>query len=471
MVATLARRRPVEHNAGGHEAGQEIDVTPNEIPEAWLQTWFEYAVQQPGGISATITNREELARQLLQLTKANQRTQDIQRRGLDRAKDICQLMDDADLFSANRSVSLDGGVQMRPDLILFTQSAHYLLVELKTRAAAERQGVQELLAYSTAMKLRYPYVNDFIYVVVAGAWEPLLARSVQALIMDGKRVLPLQWSLHDLHGPMPLEDPAASRPAAPRRQFSLDIRLDLFDLNFVQNYDPMLAIMTETVGVARHARHAVGVGNYFYGVAHRAAADCRQIRQSGFAIVWGYPGDAPREEILNVTLATVNQHWVQSPQTPRDYFNLPDAELGIAKLARRQADDTRKSLTEDAAPDDFFAQCAANGAAAEYFPQSSLSYELLNRHRDYDVETRLQQVWKNVGDFDPGGELNLKKFMCKLEQVPQPVTVWAVVVFGEVEDYFAAEDCSSTPDVRELRGLFECFRIHKGYGTARPGDE
>lgn len=446
-------------------------MNPNEIPEAWLQTWFEYAANQPGGIPAAITNRGALEHRLQQLTKANQRTQDTQRRGLARVKDICQLMDEADLFSANRSVSLDGGVQMRPDLILFTQSAHYLLVELKTRAAAERQGVQELLAYSTALKLRYPYVNDFIYVVVAGAWEPLLARSVQALIMDGKRVLPLQWSLHDLQGPVPPAGENASRPAAPLRQFSLDIRLDLFDLNFVQDYDPMLALMTETVGVARHTRDAVGVGNYFYEVAHRAAADCRQIQQSGFAIVWGYPGDAQREEILNVTLATVNQHWVQSPRTPRDYVSLPYAEQGIAKLARRQADDTRKSLTKDAAPDDFFAQCAANGAAAEYFPQSSLSYELLNRHRDYDVETRLQLVWKNVGDFDPGGELNLKKFMRKLEQVTQPVTVWTVVVFGEVADYFAAESCSTTPDVRELQGLFECFRLHKGYGPAGPGED
>ena len=442
-----------------------------EIPEAWLQRWFEEAAVD-NRLTAALTNRKELERRAAQLSEANLRTQDVARVGLTHARDICRLLDEAGLFSSNRSVSLDGPVQMRPDLILVTESAHYLLVELKTRAAAERQGVQELLAYSTAMKLRYPYVNEFIYIVVAGSWEPLLARSVQALIMDGKRVLPLQWTLHDLQGPLQQQNADADPPAAQLRHFTLDIRLDLFDLSFVQAYDPMLALSTSTLGVTRHTRLAPAVGTYFGRIASRAAADCHRIHQSGFAVVWAYPDYGTRDEIIHVSLATVNQHWVESGHVPGDYsFPVPARLTGIASLAKRQANEKRKAMTKDAHPDDFFAQSATYGAAAQYFPQSSLSYELLHRHRDYSAEQRLQKVWSRVGTFDSGPELNLRAFIRQMERAPQPVTIRGLYVFGEFADYVGANNCSMRPDFFELHSLLEAFQVHKGFGPPEPDAE
>ena len=412
-------------------------------------------------LGRAITNRDELETRLAQLVAANKRTDDVARVGLSHANDLCELMEEAELFAANRNVSLDVGIQMRPDLILFTQSAHYILVELKTRAGAERQGVQELLAYSAAMKLRYPYVNDFLYIVVAGAWEPLLARSVQALIMAGKRVLPLQWTFHDLAGPMPPQLAGELR-AVPLKQFTLKIRLDLFELNFVQTYTPMQALSTSTVGVSRHTQLAPGVGNYFRRLAYRAATDCARMHQTGFALVWAYPDEGRSTEIIHVTLATVNQHWVESARLPTDLSPDTAPLRGVASLAHRVASAKRKRLLKGVDPDDFFAQADASQAASAFFPQSSLSEEVLERHRDASAEARLRTSMLQVGDFDPGGrQLTLREFVRWLERAPEPVTVRACYSFGEFDDFLRAENFSLRPDITELLSMFHNFEIYK----------
>jgi sRNA-binding protein len=115
------------------------------IPEKQLQNWFVDAANN-NRLGDAIQNREALKKRLLELQSTARTTDAVSMDGIARALRICELLDEADKLSADRSVALPGYNQMRPDLVLFTSSAHYLLVELKTQPGPERQGIQELLA-------------------------------------------------------------------------------------------------------------------------------------------------------------------------------------------------------------------------------------------------------------------------------------------------------------------------------------
>lgn len=64
--------------------------------------------------------------------------------GLDNAKKVLEGLRYANHLSGNRSVSDKGHTQLRPDLILISQDANYLLVELKpakNRAAGSARAI------------------------------------------------------------------------------------------------------------------------------------------------------------------------------------------------------------------------------------------------------------------------------------------------------------------------------------------
>lgn len=438
-------------------------MTPSGVPEIWLQRWFERMALNHE-LATVLTNYDDLRHRLARLVESDRRTDDVQRLGLARALKICNHIDSAELFAANRDVTLDAGVQMRPDILLGTEGAHYILVELKTRPGAERQGVQELLAYSTAIKLRHPYVNEFLYIVAAGAWEPLLARSVQSLILDGKPVLPLKWRVsHELAGPPApyVDDPDLQ--AALLNHFELEIKLDLFDMNFVQPYDPLFAMETSTLSVTVPAKSSAEVTRYFSNVARHVARHCHQLGQSGFVLVWMNSTDDVRTDVVSVTAATVNQNWLHGQNTPSAFVQThEDPSIGIEKLLQVRADARRSQRMKGAEPTDVWARARAGEYASLLRPQSSLSYEVLERHRDAAWESLLMRRRTSWTSFEQGG-CSLSVFLQHQLTAYYNVRTWDFHAFGELEDFARASNREHPMYVHEVVELLTEFRTKKGY--------
>lgn len=427
----------------------------NEIPEAWLQDWFETRAQE-NSLCSAITNTSDLDGRLEYLKSRNKRTEDIERAGLEHAKDICRSLLEATILAADRSVSLNTSSQMRPDVILYTGGANYILVELKTKAAAERQGVQELLAYSAAIKLAYPYVNEFLFIVVAGAWDVLLQRSVQALIMEGRRILPLQWSHDVTHAygvrGMQKEDVL--------EQLRLKIRLDLFNMRFVQPYDPFYAMSSSTLGVTVTDGAVSRARHYLGGVGFKAVRACQGMQQSGFVVGWTNPVDRYGYCLMSLVLVTVNQHWLYSEYLPSD-FEPSDLgkPIGVGKLLDKKANSVYGKHTKGLDEDDFFGRSRAYCAVEELHPQSSLSYEVLERHRDIDAERHMEESWRNPS-FEQGDDCNLKHLLGRLGGLSN-IRANVFLPFGELADFTTSIRHRNPPYLFDVVKILEQFCEHK----------
>lgn len=435
-----------------------------EIPETWLQTWFE-AKAKENELCSAITNITELKDRLKRLTVRNKRTEDVQRIGLMHADSICHSLLEAKILSANKSVSLNPLNQMRPDVILYTSGANYILVELKTKATAERQGVQELLAYSAAIKLSYPYVNDFLFIVVASTWDVLLQRSVQALILEGRRVLPLQCSHEVGQG----DGSTEVQKDAVLEQLELTIRLDLFDMTFVPRYDPYYAMSTSTLGVAIPYQSRRSVWRYLTEVGHKASYACRRMQQSGFVLGWQEPIYRSENTLLSLVLVTVNQHWIFSEFTPSDFKQntLDDKPIGIGALVNKTARSMFKKHTQGLDDDDIYGRSRAYCAVEELHPQSSLSYEVLERNRDLDTESHMEKSWRNPA-FEQGGDCNLEQMLDRLMRLPL-TQINVFLRFGDFADFankVLPRGAQYTSDVVETLKQYREYKV--GADFARP---
>ncbi|MFS2135776.1 hypothetical protein [Duganella sp. Dugasp56] len=414
------------------------------IPEKQLQNWFVDAANN-NRLGDAIQNREALKERLLELQSTARTTDAVSRDGIARALRICELLDEADKLSADRSVALPGYNQMRPDLVLFTSSAHYLLVELKTQPGPERQGVQELLAYSSAMKMAMPYVSDFIYIIVANSWEPLLSFSVRALILEGKRVLPLKWNL------------------LPNGEFALDAKLDLFEFDFVQPYAPFYAMTTSTFAVTHPNRARFEASKYFRWVARGVFAECRRLQQAGFAIIWANPANQ-NDQITSLTLATVNQHWQHGEHVPSDFNPGPIASpSGIGRVVHKSAKQAYIKVAGKADAADFWTQSAASEAAAQLYPQSSLSYELLDGSRLRPFERDFEEKYCSNEGFSLGGDCSLSIYLKWQLTYHWGVQVQAFLPFGELKDFIRLRQFSKPVDAQEVASLLEQFSAYKDY--------
>ncbi|MDT6992073.1 hypothetical protein [Burkholderia cenocepacia] len=445
-------------------------MSEDSILEAELQEWFEAAAaascrthfgsldeaieaSRTRTIYDCIENRKDLDDWLERLRRARRVVDRTSQDGLAKARLICSALADADHLSGNNSVAPPRCRQMRPDVVLTSDSGHYILVELKTKKASERQGVQELLAYSAAIKEQAPYVNDFMYVIVANHWDDLLKYGIRSLIMDGKHVLPLQFTRR---GP---------------KDFALSIRLDLFEFSFVQYFDVERAMVPAVLAVGRATNLSAPFGpveKYLCGVAHQAANDCERLNQTGFAFTWTSTLEQWKSELSNLTLVTVNQYWHTSEHLPSHYPR-PDLseEKGFHGLLYRKAE-ARKTAVAPSNPadeEDIFAAAFASSEADRVYAQSSLSYELLERYRDRDVEDGLRKKVPRVGLFESGESGNLKLFMMSS---PADMRIGLFRAFGELKDFMR-----ETPrhhlaplDYTELDELIQDFREYK---NSQPG--
>lgn len=387
------------------------------VRESELQRWFVEKAQA-NEICDAIENLAALENLAGDRQGAVRHADRPGRLGLERARHICSMLAEDRYLFQNLSVAPAGSKQMRPDLVTVTSGGSYMLVELKTQRGPERQGVQELLAYSTAIKMQAPYANDFLYVVVARHWDALLSFSVRALILDGKNVLPLRWN----------------RLAA--GQFSLSVMLELFDFRLEQPYDPWDAMVPYTLAVSlgSHARASMEVHTYYYQISRRLIDECQRLLQTGFVLNWS------NESVRSLTLVTVNQNWVFSEHTWRDPSpytpSQPQAfDLVLEKVAAAARDAARRSepFWDE---DDPWGACAGSDATREFYPESSLSCDLMERYRSRPHEDWLSQIRATTQLFESGQVQNLGIFLNYVlkEQAAFGLEIKSFWPFGELAD-------------------------------------
>ena len=197
------------------------------INERELQKWFEHKSEERS-LKEHISNVNVLETIPLSQRKNTSRDERLKLTALDNAKKVYDRLEHASYISGNRSVSTEWKSQMRPDIIIITHEANCILVELKTKPEAERQAVQELLAYSSSIKSQLPYLNEHMFIIVAFDWDILLQHAVKALLMEGKLVLPLSFSVNH------------------ENEIQLHIKESIFNFDKKTTYDPNYAMVPYT---------------------------------------------------------------------------------------------------------------------------------------------------------------------------------------------------------------------------------
>lgn len=428
-----------------------------------LQEWFEATAAQ-NEICSSIPNLDELRHKVDSLARTALTSNTLSRAGLTRALRICEVLKEVTLVGADESIAPPECKAMRPDIVLVTPASQYLLVELKSKRKAERQGVQELLAYSTAIKMQSHHVNDFVYIIVAHHWEALLTYGVRSMILDGKHVLPLECRQESTG-------------------FSLRIKLELFDFEFARPYDPWYALSPATLAVMRKiprctdmVREYAGLDRYYRRLISGALAECNRLHQSGFVMVWRYPS-APDTlgdyELVNLTLFTVNQHWMASEHAPMNCHPVAQRNLGsFDGLHLRRYNETYdavQALHPVQDDDDVFASSAfhqeVERAAEGIYPQSTFSEDVLARHRSEFTERNMETNRTWFGQFElHGATPHLRSFLLGLDSWPMArwLKIKPFFPFGDMADFASTPTAPPYPtDHDELTAYIEAFRKYK----------
>lgn len=413
------------------------------VKEAELQNWFVNAAKN-GAIYNSIMNLHSLSARVEELKKSNLETERTTRNAFINAKKVCDLLCEADYLIENKNISPPDVNAMRPDLVLFSDSANYILIELKTQSGPERQGIQELLAYSAAIKMQMPYLNDFVYIVVAAKWDTLLCHGARSIIMDDKLVLPLQCEISD------------------SGDFVLKIRLDLLEFSFIQHYDPAYAMVPAILAAPANARRALKTRNYFRSLAYKVGIDCRRLNQSGFVFMWtnSYTGCDP--EIISLTLVTVNQHWSVSEHLPGEYQRPSlGQKKGFGGVLHQQAKMRSRAASNGDQLDDVLASCRAYEAIKSVYPQSTLSYDLLDQHRLPQQESDMHKNLDIVGAFEITEVQNLSILLKIMRSEWAPIWIEFILVFGEFADFIRQSHIRLPHDCDELTSLVQRFQKFK----------
>ncbi len=412
------------------------------IPEIELQKWFEHKAEQRS-IKDYICNSD-----VLETIPLSQRwnlpiDENIKLTALDNAKLVYDRLEHARYISGDRSVSIEGKSQLRPDIIIITDEANCILVELKTNRKAERQTVQELLAYSSSIKSQLPYLNEHMFIIVAYHWDILLQQAVKSLLMDGKLVLPLRFSVSQ------------------NDEYQLQINESLFCFDKKTTYNPSYAMVPHTVATSLYYTYPdqepnstlslstkLKIVNYLRSVGFRVFYECKKIRQSGFVLVWKDLSNK-NYEIINLTVVTVNQFWEHNDSTPSHIaINRPSDPVGLIRLQQRAANlagkrvyDSYKENNLEVASNDldfFFISSDISVAQAELYPQSSMSFDLLWRFKDKNLEESIIDL-KVSQPFDYGGHANLKNFLREFKEISY-VSIELFLSFGDVADFLVEKN-------------------------------
>ncbi|MGI8463890.1 hypothetical protein [Pectobacterium punjabense] len=405
-----------------------------KISESELQKWFELRSREQN-ICEKIVNIEELNKKTPYIKEYYRESERTKKEGLYRAKEVYNALFDSKHLSGNLNISTADSTQMRPDLTLISPDANYILVELKTEKKAERQTVQELLAYSAAIKIQRQFMNEFMFVIVASHWDTLLTAAVQAMIMDEKKILPLKVSR-----------------CPDRNEFELYINIEVFDFIFSKPYDPFKAMHTYTKAttiydIRKHNKEYITtrsiVCNYLKEIAIGIKKECKKINQSGFVVF--FSDKKSDSERLCITVATVNENWRYNEQAGDSQFTISDdVNEGIAKVHRNEVKRKRKEILKDSSLDpenmnyDPFLISDAYSEEEALYSQSSLSVNMLFKESNYLTEKIISKSnSNNIQGFEFGSSINLKQF---LHNESPYSNIEGLYAFGDLEDFLYKKD-------------------------------
>lgn len=405
-----------------------------KIKESDLQTWFEDKSRRQT-IADFITNTHILNTQPIIKNKNITQRDKSKIIAINKAKKVLSKLTSAKLISGNLSISERGDTQLRPDLVLISEEADYLLIELKARKETERQAVQELLAYSAAIKMQLPFSNEIMFIIVSYHWDTLLRLSVQSLIMDGKYVLPLALGFGE------------------NGEYNLHIKGSLFDYETEHLYDPLYAMVPHTIATAfprnkntfhkqkenvllRHLNHI------FYDIYR----ECKNDRQSGLIMLWAR-NLLPETTIFNLTVITVNQFWEYSESYNGLSRLIKDtSRYGMRRLQQNVATKLRGEIyhREDNSNqeidelDEIFLSIEKQQAEAALYPQSSRSLDLLLKYTSIDNEKTL--IDNGIIElFDHASYINLESFLYTLTETHDHINIDKAFTFGDLSDFFIKE--------------------------------
>jgi hypothetical protein len=415
------------------------------ISEKELQKWFENKADQRS-IKESIYNGSFLNTVPISQRRNLPRSERYRLAALDNAKIVYDRLEHARYISGDRSVSVEGKSQLRPDIIIITDEANCMLIELKTNKKAERQTVQELLAYSASIKSQLPYLNEHMFIIVASQWDVLLQQAVKSLIMDGKLVLPLTFDkIHD-------------------GEYQLYIKESLFCCDKKVNYNPSYAMIPHTLATSLYYSHSdqmtdrgnsslckIKIINYLRNVGYRLLNECSKIKQSGFFMIWRDMRNK-NYEVISLTVVTVNQFWHHSESTPTHIaIDTQPLPVGLSRLQQRAAnlagkkilDSYKKNRPHETSDDlDFiFINSDIHIAQSEFYPKSSLSFDLLWRYTDKDREKEIIDL-RFSQPFEYGGHVNLISFLRDFKEIRQ-VSIEHLATFGDVADFFEEKNIHS----------------------------
>lgn len=339
------------------------------VAEKHLQAWFNQ-VARSTSLAAVIRNHDELYQLQSDMHELATRIPAKRVAAIDNAVTLLQSAVKSSLLSATKSIantkSTDwstADTAMSPDAVLLTPQGRYILVELKTKMNTEREAVQELMAYSLAIQLQTPLVDDIGFIVIAQHWGTLLRRGVQAMMLEGKAVLPLAWY------------------EAGEGEFALRIHVDLFNFQFERRYDPWYALNYATLARMAPQRQGANCLALLQRVRSRLLARCAALGQSGFVLLtsnW-----APDDHVLySLTFFVVNPFWQQSDFLPesaqiRSWQQHP---RGVLTKHHNAVRDAYQQVTP-VPPEEVFwvseAQEHAMAVRRELFPDENPAYDLL----------------------------------------------------------------------------------------------
>ncbi|CAG9165231.1 hypothetical protein LMG23992_00375 [Cupriavidus laharis] len=421
------------------------------IDEKELQNWLTPKAAQ-GGFLRCIAHLGDLHDAEERLRLAQRENLKPSLAAVQRAIRVCHMLADAELLTADKSVAPYGSAHMRPDLTLRSTSGNFMLVELKSKEGAERQGVQELLAYSAVLRLQQPHANEIVYIVVARHWDALLRFSVLSLMMDGKYVLPLRCYRQG------------------DTDFDLEVAMELFDFDSNPFYSPMYALKPQVLAVTHDSGNKKLKWNmkvYFEDLARDSVAQCRKIGQSGFALVWSNP--SAQGENINLTLATVNQNWRNSEHTPSDVRILGEKPTRLDDVISRQAAVVRRAALKRVKSlgrkPDVLDRADASEETLRLYADSEQAGEILDMFRNLEHETTLEDQSACWSRFEPSSVQNLWAFLHLLRNSATEGRLIKFLPFGDLEDYVrageAGGDRQRPKELCDFYALMKCFEQHK----------
>lgn len=261
-----------------------------KMKESDLQTWFEERLADET-LRKHITNVDAFLQWGRDLQERNLEAESRTRFWVNRAYGVLGALFRSDKILANESMHAPGEPQKRPDFLLQDDNGVYTLVELKTNREAERQGIQELLAYSAELHEQVPFLAAVYLVMVARQWDELLTKASKGALLCGACLLPLRV-LGDLDNGIRLEiNRDVLRAPAPT---------PIYAPHALTPYI-LARRVTDNRDASRTRRR-------LEQLSMRVHSACKKAAQTGFVCVWSATS-GHEYGVIGITLFSADPHW------------------------------------------------------------------------------------------------------------------------------------------------------------------